>query len=66
MVGKDTWTQPLPGTSQKPLHKPLVLWFGANPSPALISVAQLGCHGDRARCAKLGESGWYVRRPSRA
>lgn len=31
------------------------LWFGANPSPALISVAQLGCYGDWAHHAKLGE-----------
>lgn len=59
--GEDNWGPPpaSPGTFQKkPFTQCWFGWFGANPSPALISVAQLSCHGDRAHCAKLGEKWW--------
>lgn len=56
VVGEYTWLHPLlRALSKNPFKRPWFGWFGTNPSPALISVAQLGCYGDRAHHAKLGE-----------
>lgn len=43
---------------QNPFTRPWFGWFGANPSLALISVAQLSCHGDGAHRAKPGKRCW--------
>lgn len=44
MEGEDTGG--LQVLSRNPFTRPWFSWFGANPSPALISAARLSCHGD--------------------
>lgn len=54
MWGKTPGGPPSSGTFPNPFTRPWFGWFGANPSLALISVAQLSCHGDGAHRAKPG------------